>query len=265
MNEPPAFFIREGERFFATALTRGPWSPDLQHGGPGAALLARAIERLAGEGARVVRLTVELVRPIPIAPLEVTSAPIRGGKKVQVLGASVASGGKEIARATAVAIRRADVPLPPQVPRPAPAFAPPPPGRCAPFTFPFFSNDVGYHTAMEGRLARGEFGRGAMALWMRMRVPLVAGETPSALVRVAAAADSGNGVSVALDTRRYTFVNPDLTIYLHRPLLGEWVCLDAATTAGEEGVGLADTALHDERGPIGRSLQSLIIERRERE
>ena len=43
---------------------------------------------------------------------------------------------------------------------------------------------------------------------------------------------------------------------------GEWVCLDAITLPEPTGVGLADTALHDERGPIGRPLQTLLVRRR---
>lgn len=45
-----ALYIHQGhdrchERFLPIALTAGPWSADAQHGGPVAALLARAIER----------------------------------------------------------------------------------------------------------------------------------------------------------------------------------------------------------------------------
>ena len=62
-----------------------------------------------------------------------------------------------------------------------------------------------------------------------MRQPLVAGEEPSPLQRVLVAADSGNGVSATLDWDRYLFINVDLTVHLHRPLDGEWVCLDSIT------------------------------------
>ncbi len=86
-----------------------------------------------------------------------------------------------------------------------------------------------------------------------MRQPLVAGEEPSPLQRVLVAADSGNGVSATLDWGRYLFINVDLTVHLHRPLDGEWVCLDAITIPEPGGAGIADTALYDGRGPIGRA------------
>jgi len=270
-----AFFTSDGDTFVATEYTRGPWDAGLQHGGPPAGLLARALDRRAAEaGMQVVRLTVELLRPIPIDRFSVEETVLRPGKKVMLAAASLrrpAGGdgraGDEVIRATALCIRTAALDLPAVPPRVSalagvPPRPPPPPDQCRPFVFPFFAAETGYQTAMEARVAAGSFGAGAMALWMRMRIPLLAGETPSPLVRVVVAADSGNGVSVVLDTARWTFVNPDLTVYLQRPPAGEWVCLDAVTHPEPHGVGLAECRLHDERGPIGRSLQSLIIQPR---
>jgi hypothetical protein len=149
------------------------------------------------------------------------------------------------------------------VPDPAEPLAPlPPPDACAPYAFPFFTADVGYQTSMELRLISGTFGRGHMALWFRLRVAVVHGEVPTPLQRVAAAADSGNGVSVGLDLARYTFVNPDLSIALLRPPEGEWFALDARTLFGAAGSGIADTQLHDAEGVLGRSVQTLLVEAR---
>ena len=101
--------------------------------------------------------------------------------------------------------------------------------------------------------------RGPATVWMRMAVPLLAGEEPSPLQRVLAAADSGNGVSAALDWSRYLFINVDLSVHLHRLPEGEWVCLDAVTLPEPNGIGMADTRLLDERGPIGRAAQTLLV------
>ena len=127
---------------------------------------------------------------------------------------------------------------------------------------PFFAtgHDVGYHTAMEYRFTEGRFrGLGPATVWMRMRYPLVEGEEPTPLQRVLVAADSGNGVSATLDWATHLFINVDLTVHLHRLPAGEWVCLDAVTIPEPTGIGLADTALSDERGPIGRALQTLLV------
>jgi hypothetical protein len=256
-----AFFVVDGPRFAATELTRGPWSPDHQHAGPPAALVGRAIERMLPGGFAVARLTVELLRPIPIGTLAASVQALRAGRTVQWLGADLAGAdGTALARAHALCIRTTPLALPvtgDPVDDPVP-----PPADSAPFQFGFFTGDAGYHTAMETRLARGAFGSGRVSMWMRMRVPLVAGETPSPLQRVMVAADSGNGVSMALDPRRFTFVNPDLSVYLHRPAEGEWVCLDARTIHQDRGIGLADTRLLDARGPIGRSVQALVVDAR---
>jgi hypothetical protein len=94
---------------------------------------------------------------------------------------------------------------------------------------------------------------------MRMRVPLVEGEEPSPLARVLCAADSGNGISSVLDFRTYLFINPELTVHLHRYPVGEWVCLDSRTSIDPAGIGMAETGLYDEQGAIGRAAQSLLV------
>jgi hypothetical protein len=120
---------------------------------------------------------------------------------------------------------------------------------------------VGHHTAMEYRFVRGAFREpGPATVWMRPRVALVEGERPTPLQRVMIVADSGNGVSAALDWRSHVFINTDLTVHLLRLPETEWVCLEAETLLGP--VGLADAALWDERGRIGRAAQSLLIRSR---
>ena len=69
---PEAFYERDGDGFVATELTRGPWDPQAQHAGPPSALLGRGIERVPGdEGFQVARVTFEILRPVPIGPVEV--------------------------------------------------------------------------------------------------------------------------------------------------------------------------------------------------
>ena len=256
---PQSFFVADGARFRSTELTRGPWSAEHQHAGPPSALLACVIERALPPAMTIARLTVEILRPVPIAALQVTTRVLRAGKKVQWLSADLlAEDGGLLAQAHAVCIRTTTLTLPVKGDPVADPVAAPADSQA--FDFDFFAWPVGYHTGMEARLARGTVGKGPVSMWMRMRQPLIAGETPSPVQRVMIAADSGNGVSQVLDPRKHTFVNPDLTVYLHRPPAGEWVCLDARTIPQERGIGLADTRLLDEQGPIGRSVQSLVID-----
>jgi hypothetical protein len=149
-----------------------------------------------------------------------------------------------------------------EAPEPGPQ-APPGPETGEPGQFLHTGYDVGYQSAMEYRFTEGAFmERGPATVWMRMAVPLLPGEQPSPLQRVLAAADSGNGVSAALDWSRYLFVNVDLSVHLHRMPAGEWVCLDAVTFPEANGVGMADTRLLDEHGPIGRAAQTLLVAER---
>lgn len=252
-----AFFLRDADRYLPTELTRGPWDPNAQHGGPPAALLGTALEACESrEDMMVVRTTFEILRPVPIAPLTLQTRLLRAGRSVQLVAGSLSAGGEEVLRGLAVRIRTADV----AIPEAPPAATLPGPEQGKPSRFFPTGQDVGYHTGMEVSFLRGNFTEiGDALVWMRMRHPLVAGELVSPLARVLIAADSGNGVSSALDYRQWIFINPDLTVYLHRHPEGEWVCLDAETTATARGVGLAVSTLHDRRGPIGRGLQSLFI------
>lgn len=251
---PPAFFLPDGDAFIATPNTRGPWSEHHQHGGPGTALLAMAFEQAVAP-LMVVRMTIEILRPIPIGRVQLELGELKPGARTRLHGASMRVDGQEVCRASCLAIRTKDLPL-------ARATAPSirPPDEAAPVEFPFFRQPVGYHSAMELRIAEGGIGQGQAHAWLRMRVPLVDGRPTSPLSRVAIAADSGNGVSARLDWSRWLFVNPDLTIYLHRAPRGEWVGLQAITEVEPRGIGLAASVLHDEDGPLGRGLQSLYLD-----
>jgi hypothetical protein len=261
-----AFFEPDGGGFAATELTRGPWDPGHQHAGPPAALLARALEREpCSRPMEMARVTFEILRPIPIAPRIATARVARAGRSTELLEGSLSDPDGEVMRASGWRIRRSKVDLE----RDGAALAesngaaPASPDESEPVEFFDFGSGTGYHTAIESRVAAGSFlAPGPATVWLRMRYPLVAGEAPSPLARVLVAADSGNGVSWTLDLRRYLFINVDLSVHLHRPPDGEWVCLDAATTPETSGVGLADTRLWDAHGTIGRSLQTLLIDRR---
>ncbi len=99
-------------------------------------------------------------------------------------------------------------------------------------------------------------------MWIRLLAPVVEGEEPSPLQRVAAAADFGNGVSRVLPWETHLFINPELTVQLLRPAEGAWICLDARSLIGEAGIGMAESALYDERGRIGAAAQSLLVDAR---
>lgn len=232
------------------------------HGGAPAALLARQLEHHdPGPATFVARLSVDLLRPVPLVPLEVVTRTVRPGRKVQWLDASLRADGVEVARASALRLRvDDDLDLPSL---PAPVAEIPDPASSATFEIePTRAFGFGFWRAVDVRQAAGSWTEtGPATVWFRLRVPIVAAEAPSPLQRVAAAADFGNGVSSALPRGQFLFINPDLTVHLHRHPVGDWVALEAATRAEAVGVGLAVSTLHDEQGPIGRAVQSLLVDR----
>jgi hypothetical protein len=257
-----AFYEPAGDGFDATPLTRGPWDPGAQHAGPPAALLGRALEGLPeAEDFQICRITFEILRSIPIAPVEVEARIVRPGRRVQMVEAELRVAGETLMMARAWRLRTAPVDLP------AEAVAIPPgpalPSEPGPSTFLPSGQDVGYHTAMELRFTTGAFTEiGPATAWLRMRQPLVGDEPPTPLQRVLVAADVGNGISAAVDFREFVFVNVDLTVQFERPAEGEWVSVDAVTLPQATGNATAESVLSDERGRFGRAMQSLIIAKR---
>jgi hypothetical protein len=251
------YFHPDGAYWIPTEHTRGPWSNDHQHGGPPAALLGRAVELFPSDVAvSVSRITFDILRPVPIKPLSLEVRPQRVSKRVQMIHAVLKDGDTELMTAQALRIRLADV-----VPENTVADETTDPETLAETPFPFFLAEVGYHTSIDLRIERGGFGHGFAKAWMRPRIPLVPEDTLSPLQRTLLCADSGNGVSAALDKERFTFINPDLTVSVFREPVGEWICLDAVTRLGSDGRGLAITDLRDTRGSFGAGVQSLLVDR----
>ncbi|WP_284455495.1 acyl-CoA thioesterase domain-containing protein [Alloalcanivorax xenomutans] len=254
-------FQQQGQHLNPTGLSRGPWSPDAQHGGAPAALIAAlAEEALAGEGYQLVRLTLELVRPVPVAPLESTIK-VGGGRTVRRVSVCLQHQGRPVAEGLAVLVLANGIDTG-QATDEAPL---PAPGDCQePVTIPGMSREESFHyTAMESRVARGRTDRpGPAAAWLRLTVPLIEDRTTTATAGAVAAADFGNGLSWVLPLDRYLFANTDLTVYLQRPPVSEWVGLDSQTWIEPSGIGLTRSVLHDEQGPIGVAQQNLLVRER---
>ncbi len=256
-----ALFIPENQGYLPTEYALGPWTPDHLHGGPVAALMARQAERCEpDEGLRIARLTVELMRPVSIAaPITLEARIIRPGSRVQIVEVVSRQDGIEVATARALRIRTTHVELPDEAAfqglrLPAPELA---------LTWTLDQAPRAFHSeGAELRFVEGAFeSPGPATVWVRLRVPVVSGEPPSQLERAAAAADFGNGVSSPLSFGDWLFINPDLTIHLSRLPVGEWVGLESRTVAESHGIGVSESRLWDEDGPIGRSVQSLLIDR----
>ena len=246
--------------FLATAATGSPWGPDSQHGGPPAALLTRAVERLDTSSDRVVgRFTMELLGPVPVAPLSVTASVVRPGRSVELCEAMLydEQGGRVVARAAAWRF-------------PASTEGPRDMGEPLPHTHrdgePHDrpeSWSSGYLDAVEWQWVKGAVMEpGPGVVWMRPSVPLVEGEQMSPVQRLMSCVDSASGVSAELDPGQWGFLNTELTVHVLRPPVGEWLCLDAQTTLGNGSVGMATSKVYDEHGLVARSAQALLVAKR---
>lgn len=266
-----ALFQLDGDLLVPTELARGPWDPGALHGGPTTAAVVRAAEGhlLAepdgAEGSwQISRVTIELLRPVPLAPLAVDARTVRPGRKVRLVAVTVRVGAgerAEVARAVILAVRIRNLELPGRL---RPAGVPPPfPEELAPVDLPSSGGEwpAFHNRGVEMRWAEGRWRvPGPATVWMRLQVPVVAGEAVSAAVRAAALADFPNGISNELEFGRWRFLNPELSLHIARPPEGEWIRLAARSLIASSGVGMAEASLADRSGDFGRSVQSLLIE-----
>jgi len=267
-----------------TEHARGPWDPRALHGGAPAALMTAAFERTEpGSQLRIARLGFELLRPIPLGPLRLSTRIVRPGRRVQELAgelsADLGDGEQVVCRASALRVQEvsSDAAAAAEHPAAAPGapaaadtraevaqdeLPPPEQGKPVRFALDDADGDSFAASAMEMRWLTDPRALGRGRVWMRLRHPLLAGQELTPLARLAATADFGNGVSATLPFQRFLFINADLTIHLQRPPRGEWIGLDARTLLHGGGTGLAESVLHDVHGPVGRAFQTLVVEPR---
>ncbi len=289
-----SIFVGDGDLFTPTEHARGPWDPRALHGGAPAALIAAAFERMQpGAELPFARLSFEFLRPVPMAPLRLSTRISRPGRRVQALEAELSADGVTVCRASALRL----VPVPEQLPEMASArlavaapepIAPARNGRAVRFELDGQQHKSFAGSAMEMRFLHGQpltgeaaehedlsseeqsvqgvsanhVPSGAATVWMRLRHPLVPDQDLTPLARVAATSDFGNGVAAVLPFDRYLFINADLTITLNRRPQGEWIALDARTLLHPGGIGWAESVLHDELGALGWATQALVVQPR---
>lgn len=250
------FFRIDGDTAFASKHTCGPWDSTAQHGGAPTALIAWWVDRMPSAAPmRIARISIDLFRPVPVAPVQVATALLREGRNIQLVEVRLSAGGKECARAHVLRIRAANLETPQDV-------APPPQRWKRPEDSAKVENFAreGLGLSMELRLADGRFrDKNAPPVWFKLNRPFIAGETNSPLIAASVVADFCNGMSGVLDWEKWTFINADLTVHFARDPLSEWIMLEAQGWIGADGRGTAFGVLSDIEGAFGRATQSLVI------
>jgi hypothetical protein len=253
----------------SAAACGGPWSPDLQHGGPPTALLVRLAEQLGAAAAGrtdlvSARIAAEFLAPVPVAPLEVSARVVRLARSAVLISAQLAAEGRARLQARVWLLAESQAPA---VARPSTGSDSQDESRTVPADDPSALPDFElfgfpYADHLEWRRVSGEARQpGPGVVWARARVPLLAGERPSTLQRLALLADSASGVSSLLDWDDWSFANVDLDVHLTRQSEDDWVLMEAESAVGA-GVGLARSTLSDRAGLLGAGLQTLLIRSR---
>lgn len=259
VSREPIFRL-DGDRVIPSPDAAGPWDPGMQHGSAPAALVVWAAEQVpTAAPMHIVRVTIDLMRPVPIAPLTVETEVLREGRKIQLCAVRLLAAGTVVVSASVLKSRAQPLELPSGIADLAVDV--PGPGRSA--AEPGDLAGSPFIRCISMRAARGRFGGvGPAAIWFRVDQTLIEGAPVSQAMRALVAADFSNGVSAALDFRHWTFINADLTVNFARQPVGDWILVDGESWIGPNGSGLAMARLADERGYFGRSVQSLVVERR---
>ena len=255
-----AIYRVDGNRVVTSPDAAGPWDISMQHGSAPAALVVWAAEAIpTPQPMQIARVTIDLMRPVPVAPLTLETEILREGRKIQLCAVRLLAENVVVVGATVLKIKTQALTLPSEI-ADLPVELPGP--DQAREEQPDFSGSP-FVAGISMRAARGRFGLpGPGAIWYRVDRPLIEASPVSQPMRAVVAADFCNGTSAVLDFRKWTFINADLTVSFARQPVGAWILLDAESWIGPDGAGLATARLADERGYFGRAVQSLVIEKR---
>ena len=256
---PPAYYLPLGpDQFEPTEATTSPWDDRAQHGGPPTALLADCLDQAFGRPElRVARISMDFLGPVPRTPVRVQTELLRPGRRTQLSQASLWAGDRQVATARVWHLAATPVEGGGEAADQLPADLPGPQQQT------FFDGDEnwGYGKATEWRILSGGYASssGAVDVWTRVRIPLVAGRPLNGLARFAIVADSANGLSAPLSFSEWLFIPPGVTMHLHRYPVGDWVRLTAASDAGRDGIGLTEGTMSDAIGRCGTVTQPLLV------
>ena len=252
------FYTRDGARLVPTSMSRGPWDPKSLHGRVVVGLLGREIERRLNDPDFVpARLTVDMYRLPDLSPVEVTTTVVRDGGRIKVIDAEFFSAGVSMARATCQLLRRTEnaegeIWSPPNWDAPKPNDIPPPEDRRG-----------GMGGMWQTRPIAGAFGSagGKRQVWMSEVRELIGGEPLTPFARVALAADFASPFANSGE-KGLGYINSDVTLYLHRLPVTEWVGFEVVNHHATAGVAIGECFLYDEQGPIGSSTVAALAQRR---
>lgn len=223
---------------------------------PVSGLLAHALETCSPRhDLAVSRVVFDILGSIPDGEVEVDARVVRPGRTIELVEAEMTVNSRTVVRATAWRLAVSDT----TSIAGTHLASIPGPDIATPFDITAIWPG-GFIRSVETRVV-GEPEPGRSTVWIRPLVDLVAGRPFSSLARTFGMIDTANGVAVRARPDEVLFPNTDLTVHLFRQPTGDWLGLDTDVSFGPDGIGLTASALHDERGPIGRAAQTLTLRR----
>ncbi len=252
------FHQREDGAFVGNDPARGPWSAEHCHAGPASGLIVRAAETEVGPEKMLTRLTVDLLRPLPLAGLRVAAETTRHTKTLATTRVTVHDLDDTLcATATTMHVVRRDLGDVANVKTPPLRFEDAVEG---PFPIGELRHELlGFAHYSDIRYGAGDkHGVGPKTVWMRTP-NLLEGEVQSPIQSLCALGDCGNGISWNAPTAEMGFMNTDLTINIHREPTSDWLASQSISHWQPSGIGMSQSVLHDRRGPIGTALQTIVL------
>lgn len=252
-NEP--FFRKDGDLFLPTRAGVGPWNADSLHGRVIIGLLGAEIERRHGSAEYMpARLTVDMYKLPDLSPVEVVTRTVKDGYRIKVIDAEFISGGVSAGRATCQLLRRTENP-PGKVWMREPWGAPQPRDVPPPSDRPL--GGMWDMRPITGTIR----GAGPRKTWMAEVRELVEGRALTPFVRVAVAADFASPFAHGGD-QGLGYINTDVTVYLHREPVGDWIGFETLSHGATDGVAVGDCLIHDEEGHIGSASCTALAQAR---
>lgn len=265
------FFDAAGDSFVPTPAARGYWVPGTLSGAAAASLLGFVIERdFFAPDWVPVRLSVDMVRMPPSAPLTVETQVVHESGRLRLIEARLMAEGRLQTRALCQIVRRGSQPANPvwQSPRwPAPH----------PDTLPAQAHwrwDMRAIPAAHDRFVRSAAPvqvaasgnppvlgtlspASARQAWLRVDMQIVAGHPLSPFLMLVTTADFASPLTHSSEFG-IDFVNTDFTVHLHRMPHGAWLGYELTGHSSADGVAVGQAAIHDLEGPLGVIVVSAI-------
>ncbi|WP_120634304.1 thioesterase family protein [Ruegeria sp. EL01] len=244
--------------FIGNDPVRGPWSADHCHAGPVTGLIARAAETEVGPEKMLTRLTVDLLRPLPLAGLRVAAETTRHTKTLATTRVTVHDLDDTLCcTATTMHLVRKDLSSVPSAASEKLSISDTVDG---PFPIGQMRHDLpGFAHFVDVVYPKGgNQGPGPKTIWMRAP-PLLDGEIQSPIQSICPLADCGNGISWNVPPTEMGFMNTDLTLHIHREPVSDWLASDSVSHWQSSGIGMSQSVLYDTQGPVGTALQTLVL------